>query len=476
VPGPLTYAEAIKIAQGEGPTGIGPEARLLHGHALLTIQSYEMARNELVPLERILPAGPLRARADIDLVHLAAYLDGDGAGSHAERAVREIGADPLLLADLHLGLSLGAMRASEIRRAVDALCHADDALRAAKPSRESALLRARVERQLAVVRAQAAEYWEARAAADRAQALCDQSADQWEHASCQYTAAYVDWLSGSLTRARDRLAAVERKLLPSGCALRRSVLLCLAHVCAELDRPVAAERFGNESGIDSPEFYAFLALARNDAALARRILEGARASLPAEVTFHEALSGLVAVADGQPRAGAHALAEAEEAFRARGQLHFALGCAVHRSYAMALFLPGAGRGLADRTAAELRERGALAFAWYRPIVAAWLAHTRQPQPKIPAITTADDQQMSGLLWRCRERGLTWREIEVLRAIQTSTTRTRQRRGQLASDLGISANTLRVHLWRIRQKLEVRRRGDAPLLSALGWPFEDAETS
>jgi len=65
----------------------------------------------------------------------------------------------------------------------------------------------------------------------------------------------------------------------------------------------------------------------------------------------------------------------------------------------------------------------------------------------------------------RAIGLTWREIGVLHEIE-KLAGTRVERRELAKALQLSPETLRVHITRIRAKLEVGdRRGDAVLLEA-----------
>ena len=67
----------------------------------------------------------------------------------------------------------------------------------------------------------------------------------------------------------------------------------------------------------------------------------------------------------------------------------------------------------------------------------------------------------------RTVGLTWRELGILREMELlSREDKRLDRDQLAERLGVSPNTLRVHLTRIRAKLDVvERRGDEVLLEA-----------
>src|SRR5205085_4615142 len=67
----------------------------------------------------------------------------------------------------------------------------------------------------------------------------------------------------------------------------------------------------------------------------------------------------------------------------------------------------------------------------------------------------------------RAVGLTWREIGVLHEIEKlQLEQTRLERTALAERLGLSPETLRVHITRIRAKLDVGdRRGDAVLLEA-----------
>jgi len=67
----------------------------------------------------------------------------------------------------------------------------------------------------------------------------------------------------------------------------------------------------------------------------------------------------------------------------------------------------------------------------------------------------------------RASGLTWREIGILHEMETLRRDERPLgREALAGRLGLSPNTLRVHLTRIRAKLDVGdKRGDEVLLEA-----------
>lgn len=67
----------------------------------------------------------------------------------------------------------------------------------------------------------------------------------------------------------------------------------------------------------------------------------------------------------------------------------------------------------------------------------------------------------------RASGLTWRELGILRELErVRGERADLDRATLAARLGVSPNTLRVHLTRIRAKLDVGdKRGDDVLLEA-----------
>lgn len=82
---------------------------------------------------------------------------------------------------------------------------------------------------------------------------------------------------------------------------------------------------------------------------------------------------------------------------------------------------------------------------------------------IPVGASALDE----VTFHLRTLGLTWRELAILRELeQLRGAGAHVQRDVLAKRLGVSPNTLRVHLTRIRAKLDVGdRRGDDVLLEA-----------
>jgi DNA-binding CsgD family transcriptional regulator len=135
---------------------------------------------------------------------------------------------------------------------------------------------------------------------------------------------------------------------------------------------------------------------------------------------------------------------------------------------------------------DIGTRGGEGFAYYLPDVAAWVGRSAERDGQASALArtiraraeaaqrraktdagavgaSALDEATFGL----RSMGLTWREIGILREMeQLSREGKRMDRAALAARLKVSPNTLRVHLTRIRAKLDVAdKRGDEVLLTA-----------
>ena len=164
------------------------------------------------------------------------------------------------------------------------------------------------------------------------------------------------------------------------------------------------------------------------------------------------------------------LEQATREFEARGMDHWAIGAAVHAAFWR-----------------ESIVRGGEGFAYYLPDVAAWLgraverdaqaralgrtirarAESAERRAKADAGEGAGASALDEATFGLRAIGLTWREIGILREMeQLSREGKRLDRDQLAGRLGVSPNTLRVHLTRIRAKLDVvDKRGDEVILEA-----------
>ena len=147
-------------------------------------------------------------------------------------------------------------------------------------------------------------------------------------------------------------------------------------------------------------------------------------------------------------------------------------------------------GGASRAAGLVRDigvRGGEGFAYYLPDAAAWLARAAErdaaarPLARIiraraeAALRRAKTDEAAAVgasaldeaTFYLRTVGLTWRELGILREMELlSREGKRLERADLATRLAISPNTLRVHLTRIRAKLDVGdKRGDEVLLAA-----------
>lgn len=174
-------------------------------------------------------------------------------------------------------------------------------------------------------------------------------------------------------------------------------------------------------------------------------------------------------------------------FEARGMDHWAIGAAVHAAFWRESVVRGGGASRAVALVRDIGTRGGEGFAYYLPEVAVWLGRAGERDPQSRALgrviraraesaerrakddtgggagASALDEATFGL----RAIGLTWREIGILREMeQLSREGKRLDRDSLAERLAVSPNTLRVHLTRIRAKLDVvDKRGDEVLLEA-----------
>lgn len=181
------------------------------------------------------------------------------------------------------------------------------------------------------------------------------------------------------------------------------------------------------------------------------------------------------------------LENAASEFGSRGMEHWAIGASVHAAYWREQSTRGAGAARAAQLVRDIGTRGGEGFAYYLPEVAVWLGRAAERDPSARDLArgirargesalrraqTAADQPLASsdldeATFHLRAAGLTWRELGVLRELE----RVREEgaeldRAMLAKRLGVSPNTLRVHLTRIRAKLDVgEKRGDEVLLEA-----------
>jgi DNA-binding CsgD family transcriptional regulator len=209
--------------------------------------------------------------------------------------------------------------------------------------------------------------------------------------------------------------------------------------------------------------------------------------MPEDEQFRDFVRAIIKAQKGDPRGGVRMLEQATREFEARGMDHWAIGAAVHAAFWRESIVRGGGATRAVTLVRDIGTRGGEGFAYYLPEVAEWLGRSAERDPMAKALgrairaraeaarrraeadagegagASALDEATFGL----RAIGLTWREIGILREMeQLSREGKRLDRDALAQRLTVSPNTLRVHLTRIRAKLDVvEKRGDEVLLEA-----------
>jgi DNA-binding CsgD family transcriptional regulator len=159
----------------------------------------------------------------------------------------------------------------------------------------------------------------------------------------------------------------------------------------------------------------------------------------------------------------------------------------HAAFNREALVRGGGNARAVQLVRDLASRGGEGFAYYLPDVAAWLGRAAERDPearqlartlklrgdaavrraKTDAASAAAASALDEATFYLRAIGLTWREIGVLHEIEKLQTEGKHiERVELARRLTLSPETLRVHITRIRAKLDIGdRRGDAVLLEA-----------
>lgn len=475
---PISFEDGRRLLAASSRTG-DSHAVILRGRSLLAVESYEAARVELESVLPGLPAGPIRARVEIDLLTLAYYLAAHARSEELFRSARvNSRGDPLLLAETYLALSLCTIAANDVRRTIDALGFAEDNLRPLLPSRARSLIAGKIYRQRAHVLGQVADYARAAEMAGRALGEAADVRDDMERCRATYTAGFVSLLAGRASKAIALLNEAEQLGRQYGSPLWRWTILCLGRAHAEAGRPLRGTRLAMESGFDAPEEYAFLALCTGDAVGAERVLSQARPATADEAPFRRAVSGIARAELGEWEDSARLLEQAAGEFAIAALRHYEIGARVHAAYARDQLSRGAGRRSLSSLLSSLAEAGAEGFAWFRPAVALWAAE-RGTRRETQAL--ADTLRRRAFAWgdeaasedvervdAWRSRGLTLREVQIVQAIQRqhATGMPERERKELAADLGMSAATLKVHLTSIRQKFGVTERGDNELLAAL----------
>lgn len=474
--GPLSRTDAERLLPRLPMRGASDAAVLLRGRCLRLVESFEPAWSALSALAARTSDPRIRVRAQIEIVYLAYYLVHHEEGERTAAAAEPLAAaDPLMLADLHIARSVLATGADRIADAYKAIAFAQDALRAASAGRARDLAEGALQRQLVHLHAHSASYAAARQAARSAERLAGRTGDAWERRWSTYARGFAEWASGDLEGAAATLGRAERSLRPSGSSLWRWTLYCLAAVETELGLASRAVTLTQRSGYGTEEGLAYLALRTGELDAAAGILGSGAA---ADDAATQAVRGLVLCESGDRPAGMRALEEARVRFSSAGVVHDALACAVHRAYWQERAKRGSGAPAARAAIRQIVQGGGEGFKWYDARVGAWLVpYARAEDDAIAArmerrardvlARAAPPGTGTGALRpeRLRSRGLTEREVGIVTALRDHS---EVDRATLAHRLGMSPNTLRVHLTRIRSKLGVgASRGDAAILTAAG---------
>jgi tetratricopeptide (TPR) repeat protein len=464
------------------------DRRVLRARCLTCVESFELAWAELTACRGLVKDPLLGARIAVDLVHLAYYLvRWDEVAPLTRQAERQAAADPLLLAELRLALSINRTAANEISAALTEARRGEDALAAAPRGRAKDLVSARLQRQLAHLLAHAGDYVGAEAAADATARFAAKIGDPWESAWATYTGGFAQWYAGKNDGAVDAFTKAEEGLRSYGTSAWRYTLLCLARARMERGEIADGDRLSRQSAAGAAEDIAHIALLRGEAEVAERILAREPKGFPADEQFRDFVRGIVKGRRGDPRGAIRLLDEVGKEFESRGMGHWALGASVHAAFNRDAVVRGGGTARAAQLVRDIAVRGGEGFAYYLPDVAAWLGRAAEADGEArkvarvlkvrgdAAVRRARSDAASGVAasaldeatYYLRAVGLTWREIGVLHEIEKlQAEQTRIERSQLATRLSLSPETLRVHITRIRAKLDVGdRRGDSVLLEA-----------
>ncbi|HZP95461.1 MAG TPA: hypothetical protein VFC31_03860 [Candidatus Limnocylindria bacterium] len=485
---PLSRADAERLLP-ELATGRQTfERRVLRARCLKYLESFDLAWAELNAVLPLVRDPVLRARVAVDLLHLSYYLvRRDDSIRFKAMAEADAAADPLILAELHLGSSIVNTASNEIREALADARRAEDALAVAARGRGRDLVTTRVQRQLAHLLSHAGDYVGARAAAEATVRHAARLNDAAEAAWATYTVGFVDWFAGRLDNAVDAFTKAEAELRQYGSSVWRHTLLCLARAKLERGELTEGERLARQSATGAEEDHGHVALLRGETEVADLILSRAPKGMPEDEQFRDFVRAIVAAQKGDPRKGVRMLEQATREFESRGMDHWAIGAAVHAAFWRESIVRGGGVTRAIALVRDIGTRGGEGFAYYLPEVAAWLgraaerdgqaralghtirarAEAAERRAKADAGEGAGASALDEATFGLRAIGLTWREIGILREMeQLSREGKRLDRDALAGRLALSPNTLRVHLTRIRAKLDVvDKRGDEVLLEA-----------
>jgi len=485
---PLSRTDAERLLPNLSIGRGALDRRVLRARCLTSVESFDVAWSELSACKDQVKEPLLAARIAVDLIHLAYYLvRWDEVAAFVTLAERHAAADPLLLAELRLALSLNRTSANEITAALTEARWGEDALSAAPRGRAKDLVSARLQRQLAHLLAHAGDYVGAQAAADANARFAAKVGDPWESAWATYTGGFAQWYAGKNDGAVEAFAKAEEGLRSYGTSAWRYTLLCLARARMERGEIATGDRLSRQSAAGGPEDLAHIALLRGEAEVAERILARAPKGFPADEHFRDFVRGIVKGHRGDPRGAVRLLDEVGKEFESRGMSHWALGASVHAAFNRDAVVRGGGSARAAQLVRDIAVRGGEGFAYYLPDVAAWLGRAAESDAEArkvarvlkvrgdAAVRRGRGDAASGgaasaldeATFYLRAVGLTWREIGVLHEIEKlQAEQKRVERSELATRLQLSPETLRVHITRIRAKLDVcDRRGDAVLLEA-----------
>ncbi|MDE3112130.1 MAG: hypothetical protein KGK34_04215 [Chloroflexota bacterium] len=485
---PLSRADAERLLPQLSLGRQTIEKRVLRARCLKYVESFDVSWAELTQLLPQVKDRLLAARVAVDLVHLAYYLvRGEEAERITKAAQDHAASDPFLLAELRLGRSINLTAANEVTGALQEARWAEDALGAAPKGRARDLVMTRLQRQLAHLLSHAADYDAARAAADATTRFAARVGDPWETAWATYTGGFVAWMAGRNDEAVDHFTRAEAPLSTYRTSLWRYTLLCLARSRMERGELAEGDRLARQSATGAPEDHGHFALLRGEAEVAELILARAPRGFPADEHFRDFVRGIVRAERGDPRKGVRMLEDVARELGSRGLEHWALGAGVHAAYWREQLVRGAGASRAAQLVRDIGARGGEGFAYYLPDVAVWLGRAAEREPSTRRLArtirargeaalrraSTDSEvpvgasELDGATFHLRAVGLTWRELGILRELERVRSEgQRLDRDALAARLGVSPNTLRVHLTRIRAKLDVgEKRGDEVLLEA-----------
>jgi tetratricopeptide (TPR) repeat protein len=485
---PLSRADAERLLPLLSSGRQNLERRVLRARCLKYFESFDLAWAELNEVLPLVKDPLLQTRVAIDLLHLSYYLVRREETPKLARIAQEHAAsDPLMLAELYLGNSIVLTAQNEITSALQSARRAEDALLTAPKGRSRDLVVTRVQRQLAHLLSHSGDYVDATAAAEATVRHAVRVGDPWEAAWAIYTTGFVDWAAGRIDQAVDQFTKAEAGLRAYGSSVWRYTCLCLARARMERGEIADGDRLARQSATGAPEDHGHLALLRGETDVADRILSRAPTGFPEDEQFRNNVRAIVRAQKGDPRGGVRMLDEAAKEFEARGMAHWALGAAVHAAYWRESLVRGGGASRAVGLVREIGARGGEGFAYYLPEVASWLGRAAERDPAARELARKISAHADAALRRAksdnaapvgssaldeatfylRTVGLTWRELGILREMELlSREGKRLDRASLADRLGVSPNTLRVHLTRIRAKLDVGdKRGDEVLLSA-----------